>query len=200
MKHANGCSSPVAAGSMTRLWQNSLLAWVKSYVPSNTAASSLGLCENSEHHVSQFGEEGNSQGRKHLFGRLGIKCRFWRRLPARCNGPQPNHFQRARKRPALREVILHGDISLPERLARMPDALYDLLNGSLVDKVVEAHLVRVLKLKLVVVGEQPYQREGRYYPRRCVGILDELSLVSMPPRERNRLVLLSSPKGTSPSG
>lgn len=54
--------------------------------------------------------------------------------------------------------------------------MYDLLNGSLVDKVVEAHLVRVLELKLVVVGEQPDQREGRYYPRRCVGILDELSL------------------------
>ncbi len=43
MKLANGCSSPLATGRVTRLKLKSLLACVKSYVASNMAASSPGL-------------------------------------------------------------------------------------------------------------------------------------------------------------
>jgi hypothetical protein len=51
----------------------------------------------------------------------------------------------------------------------------DLLYRSLVDEVVQPQLVRVLKLKLVVVGKEAQQREGLGYPRRAVRLVYELT-------------------------
>lgn len=93
MKQANGCSSPAAAGSMTKLWQNSLLAWVKSYVPSNTAASSLGLCQNSEQDVSLLGKRATHKAENIFLAVSASYTGFGGGFPPGAMAPSPIMFR-----------------------------------------------------------------------------------------------------------
>lgn len=117
---------------------------------------------------------GCSQVSKHLLGRLGIIHGLLLRLRPRSDEAQPDHVERLAQRPALGQIVLDLDVVGPHRLAGIPHAGDDLLYGGLVDKVAETHLVRVLELELVVVGEEAGEREGFQDGSGHLGFLDEL--------------------------
>lgn len=176
MKLAKGCSPPFSGARVTRSKQKSLLACVKSYVASSSAASVPGL---TSFHVSfvysASAETPDLQLGKHLLCGVGIVYRFLLRLYTRRDRTQPDHVQGAAQCPTLGDVFLDIHELCPEPLASMSHALDDLLDGVFVHKVIQTQLVRILELKLVIVCQEAKECEGFKQFRYRAGILYQLA-------------------------
>ena len=94
----------------------------------------------------------NLQLSKENLGCLDIVHWVLHRLWSRSNRAKSNHVEGSAEGPAFRKIILDSDISRSNGLASLPHGADYLLNDSLVDKVVQSLLVRVLELEFVVVG------------------------------------------------
>lgn len=78
-------------------------------------------------------------------GRIGFVSRTWR------EGAKSKEYQCVGQSPTLGDIILYSNIAIAQATAGQTNALGNFLDASLVDKVFESKLVRVLEFKLVIV-------------------------------------------------
>lgn len=108
----------------------------------------------------------------------------WSILRPGSEGSQPDVVQRI---PALRLIILHISIGVSARNQIAANTSHNLIDGRLVDEILEAESIWVCKFELVIVGKKSQKRKSVVALSRVFELLEELESVSRSSLAGNRI-------------